>query len=123
MAAGNYDILVEQGATFEQTLTIEDPDGEPIDLTGATCRGQIRKTYSDLKKLADIQVEIVSPATDGKMLMKITSDQTKAIPVEKAESSAKKTTDYVYDLELTEASGSITRLLEGLAKISPEVTR
>jgi hypothetical protein len=30
---------------------------------------------------------------------------------------------YVYDIEITSGSGSVTRILEGKATVSPEVTR
>ena len=46
MAAAQYDILIEQGATFSRTFVWKDSSEVAVDLTGYTARMQIRKTKS-----------------------------------------------------------------------------
>jgi len=53
MSAANYDILIEQGATFTMTLTLKDVSATPINLTGLAFRGKLKKDFADLVALAD----------------------------------------------------------------------
>ena len=45
MAAGLYDITIEQGATFQMNLTWKDSTGSPVNITGYTARMQVRENY------------------------------------------------------------------------------
>lgn len=122
MSAGQYDITVEQGATFEETLSITDEDGDPVDLSGMTARAQIRKTYSDPTVIASFVATVETPATDGIVTMKMTAANTALLPVASATGYLKVPTNYVYDLELVDGV-TVTRLIEGTCAVSPEVTR
>ena len=117
------DILIEQGATFERVLTLRDANDAPINLTGFTFTGQIRKKYSDAVSLAAFTFQILEQGTTtGQVRMSLSSATTDALPVDKAESAEKKLTSYVYDVEMNTGS-RIDRILEGLANVSPQVTR
>ena len=117
MALGNnFDITINQGATFELTITWKDSAGTAINLTGYSARMQVRQKITDTAKLLDLStgngaitlggaagtISVVAPATS-------TDDIT-----------AKQG---VYDLELESGSGVVTRLVQGCVTISPEVTR
>ena len=43
MAAGLLNILVEQGSTFSRTLTVEQTAGVPLNLTGYTFAGKMKR--------------------------------------------------------------------------------
>jgi hypothetical protein len=123
MAAGTYDFTLEQGATFERTLTIKDSNDDPIDLTGFTFSAQIRKKYSDAVSYGDFTFVILNQVSNtGQVRMSMSATVTSAIPVDKADSSAKKTTSYCYDVEMNTGS-KIDRIIQGTISVSPEVTR
>jgi hypothetical protein len=114
MAAGLYDITIEQGVTFLLNLTWKDSTGTPVNITGYSARMQVRETYDS----EDTLVSLTSPGdiTLGGALGTI------LITIQPAVTSALQFVEGVYDLELISA-GVVTRLLQGRATISREVTR
>jgi hypothetical protein len=123
MAAGTYNFTIEQGTTFERTITINDSLDAPIDLTGFTFRGEIRKKYSDSVSQASFTFTILDQvANTGQVKMTMSSFVTASIPVDKADSAAKKLTQYCYDVEM-DTGPTVERIIEGIVSVSPEVTR
>jgi tRNA threonylcarbamoyladenosine modification (KEOPS) complex Pcc1 subunit len=114
MLAGQYDITVEQGSTFNLTLVYKDQRGYVIDLTGYTARMQLRKTVThgsaDLE-LTTSNGRIAIDGAAGKITLSIAAADTAGL------SGAG-----VYDLELVNGL-IVQRILEGSYTISPEVTR
>jgi hypothetical protein len=105
-------IVIDQGADFSTSITVADTDGNIVDLTGYTGRGQIRKHYSSSTKV-DLTVTFGSPRTDGKVTLALSNVQTANIEAGR----------YVYDAELITSSNTVSRLVEGIATVTPEVTR
>ncbi|MFE8033854.1 hypothetical protein [Thiohalocapsa marina] len=115
MSAGRHNIEIEQGATWLLLLRYRSEPDAPVDLTGATARMQVRATY-------DAEVAIVSLTTEngrisidgqaGEIALSIEAGATEELPAGL----------YVYDVEVVRGE-SVTRLLSGRAKVSPEVTR
>ena len=56
MPAAIYDIVIEQGATFQKTVVLKDSDGSPRDLTGKNAI-ENSKYYSELI-LKEIESEL-----------------------------------------------------------------
>jgi hypothetical protein len=54
MAAGQYDITCEQGATFARTLQWLDENEVAVDLTGYTARMHVRKTVKATTTLVEL---------------------------------------------------------------------
>lgn len=121
MPAGTYDILIEQGATFEFTGTVQDADGNAIDLTGATLAAQIRKQASDPVLLATLTCALLVAAS-GTFKVSMTAADTAAIDVGQSGGAVRTLTLASWDLLITYAGGTKERLLQGVAKISPRVT-
>ena len=129
MAAGRYLLTIEQGSTTDLLLEWKDSNGEPVDLTGYSARMQIRPsvdsstTYLSITdtlsndgtglNLTPESASVVLPRTSGSIGLFI-SAQT---------SSNLSFSEGVYDIELESSTGVVTRLLEGLVKLSKEVTR
>ncbi|CAB4130887.1 hypothetical protein UFOVP121_42 [uncultured Caudovirales phage] len=116
MPAAIYDITIEQGATFTLSLVWKDSAGTPIDLTGWQARMQVRPAYhSDVVflSLSSPSGGITLGGTAGTIEVVGSAAATAAIDGRKA----------VYDIELVAPGGAVTRLLQGAAVISPEVTR
>ena len=113
MAAANYDLYVEQGATFELSIVWKDDEGTPIDITGYSARLQIRKTYTSDPVISLTNGDgITLGGVTGSIDILIDADATEAIEIRRGR----------YDLEL-EFAGVVTRLIEGVVEISREVTR
>jgi hypothetical protein len=115
MAATTYDILIEQGATYSQVITYKD-NGVAVNLTGYTARMQVRATLesaSTLVELTTANSRIALGGTAGTITLTISATDTAALTSGRG----------VYDLELVSGSGIVTRLLQGVATISRNVTR
>ena len=117
MAAGQYDITIEQGADLDLVITWTDSDDEPIDLTGASARMQVRRTHDNATALLDIPATvgtIVLGDELGTITVNVPAADTEGLPAPlKA----------FYDLEIVEVGGAVRRVVEGFARITPEVTR
>lgn len=125
MAAGNYDILIEQGATFEITLTLKDYNSIPINLDGLTFRGKLKKTFADVAAVANFTFTVLNqsiPDNVGKVTVSLSAITTAALETS-ANGTLRTLTTMVYDIESENATGFVTRWLQGEAKISPEVTK
>ena len=112
MAAGKYDIVIDQGSDFAIEIQVQQ-DGSNTSLGTHSARAQLRPTPTSTTKTADFTCSIVN-ASQGKIKMSLSNSTTASI------SNGK----YYYDLELVNTSQStVTRLLEGVARVTPEVTR
>lgn len=113
MTAGIYNFTIDQGSVFTLNLKYEDPDGNPINLSGQTARMQLRRRYDSaaVLTLTTGGGGIVITGPTGNILITITDEQTGTL-----ESGF-----YQYDLELDNA-GTIERLIQGQTTVSPQVT-
>jgi len=105
-------LLIEQGTDFTTSLTVNDSAGAPVNLTGYTGAGQIRKHYSS-NTATTIAVSFASDRSTGVLTLTVGRTLTKNMAYGR----------YVYDVELTNSSNTRSRLVEGIATITPEVTR
>lgn len=116
MPAAVYDITIEQGADFFINLTYKDDTGSPIDLTGYSARMQVREDYSSATALVDATTgngDITLGGVSGSIDIHIPASVTGALNFDTGK----------YDIEIVDASGVVTRLLQGSVVLSPEVTR
>ena len=111
MAAGTYNFIIDQGATFTRQLTVKE-NGSAMNLTGYSVASLMRSTH-DSSTVVGTFACTISNASGGIITMSMTASATGAI--EEA--------IYVYDLEIASGSGTVTRLLEGEVTVNPEVTR
>jgi len=112
MAAGVYNIIIDQGSTFSQKITVKE-DGAVKDLTGYSARAQMRPTRTSTTLTATFSCTIATPST-GVILMELTPAQSAAITEGR----------YYYDLEVyTSGEVIVSRLLQGEVTVTPEVTR
>ena len=105
-------LYIDQGTDYEVTIDCTDDAGEVLDLTGYTAAAQIRKTYSSSTLQATFTTTI--SAASGQVTLGLSDTQTSAMEAGR----------YVYDLNITKTSTSVTtRVVEGQAIITPGVTR
>ena len=112
MAAGTYDIVIDQGSDFAIGIAISE-GGVATQIETHTARAQLRPSPTSSTKTADFTCTIVN-ASQGKIKMALGNTTTAAIASGK----------YYYDLELVNTgNNTVTRLLQGVARVTPEVTR
>lgn len=116
MAAGYQNITLEQGATFDLSITIDDVNGQGYDLTQASARSQVRKSYYSANAVIEFTAT-VNPNTST-ITLSLDSSQTANV----------KAGRYVYDTILDiagapEQANTVIRILEGIVDVSPRVTR
>lgn len=121
MAAGRYDLVIEQGATFSRQVTWQNQDGSAVNLTGYSIAGKIRRKTSDNQPIISFTTAITD-AANGIFTFSLTATQTASLPVNHGATAEKEYLDCVYDIEATVGSTKY-RVIEGLARISPEVTK
>lgn len=112
MSAATYNLSIDQGSNFAIQLTLTE-DGNPKDITGYLARAQLRTTKTSSTVSATFECT-VTDAVNGGVRMHLPNAVTAALPAGL----------YYYDLELYSSDEYIvTRLLEGQANVSQEVTR
>jgi hypothetical protein len=127
MAAGIYNLTLEQGTTSGFKIQYKDVSGSAIDLTGYDASMQIKSNYADTNPITYLTLSS-SLNSDGTGLnMSSASDGYIGIFISACSSSILNFNNAKYDLEIY--SGSIggcpitTRILEGQVKLSKEITR
>lgn len=117
MAAGIYNITIEQGADFSLPLTWRDGNNTLVNVTGYSARMQIRESYDSEDYIVSLTSALGGGITLGGAAGTILVEIAASVTATMAQSTA------VYDLEMVSASGIVTRLVQGDVYISREVTR
>lgn len=123
MSAGRYDWLFEPGTTVERTLAWRDAANILVNTTGYGARMQIRQTADAVTALVDASTAN-GMMTVGRVNLGTANEYNVRWSIPPNVSGA--VADFgkaVYDLEITDQTGRITRLLQGYVRYSPEVTR
>lgn len=113
--AGKLNLRIVRGSTFDQTLTYKDPSGDPIDLTGATARANVREDIDATSAVLTMTTEngkIELGDAAGTIRFLLTATETAALTFDAG----------VWDLEI-EQSGYVTPLLAGAVSLVKDVTR
>ena len=112
--AARANLQIDKGATFSSDVTVTDTDGTAFDLTGYTAEAKMAKGYDAVNTRVTLTTTINGDPTTGIITISLTADQTKEL-----DAPAR----YVYDVEITKTSDStITRVIEGIITINPDVT-
>ena len=104
-------IFIDGGATYSNIITVAASGTGALNLTGYTVKSQIRKSYTSTT--AYNFTASVYDAAAGKVRLQLTDAETGAIPPGR----------YLYDVEITSPAGNRTRVVEGIATITPEITQ
>ena len=116
MAAAKLNLIVEQGATFDRTVTWK-IGATPVNLTDYSARLQARASCDAADPIIDLSSEdgggITLGGSAGTIDWALSADATALLTPG----------DYVYDLEVEHTGGTVRRLLEGRLTVTPEVTK
>jgi len=104
-------IYIDQGSAFSNTITVTGADGVALNLSGYTAASQMRKSYGS--STAYTFTSLITSASEGKVRISFTSSETDIIPGGR----------YLYDVEVTSSAGSKTRVIEGIAIVTPQITK
>lgn len=102
----NLDIYAGDDLVLQVTVT--DENNEPIDLSAATAKAQVRETAAAAKVLGEFVCTITAPNIID---LELAGSATATFPAEA-----------VWDLQITQ-SGKTTTLVYGTVTTTPEVTR
>ena len=119
MAAGKYDITIEQGATFTLPISYKDSNDQPFLLaTGYTARMRIKESVggtllasTESGDSTGATITIALASSGNNITISMTADNTAALNFDHA----------VYDLELVSGS-QVDRIIQGRVKLAKEVT-
>lgn len=116
-AAAAANVAVEQGTTYQLTLTWKDSTGAVIDMTGYRVHAQFRQHVTGV---VVINADSSNPV-DG--ITVSTPDSTGVMAISVAPSiTSVMTGTGVYDLLVSSSEGVVTRLLQGTWAVSDTVT-
>jgi hypothetical protein len=104
-------VFIDQGSDYSNIVTVTASNGQPLNLTGFTAASQIRKSYSSTIAYS-FNASILTAAA-GRVRLQLTAEQSEAIPPGR----------YLYDVEVTSSGGAKTRVVEGVATITPQITK
>ncbi len=105
-------LTIDQGATFSSDVTVKDANGNAFDLTGYTAEAKMAKGYNSTRTRTTMTTTINADPTTGIVTLSLTATETAAL-----DAPAR----YVYDLEIT-SGATVTRVIEGIINIRPNVT-
>lgn len=108
--ATKANLVIDQGSTFTTDLTMTDDSGNVIDLAGYVANSQMRKWYTSSNATATFTTSINT--TTGVITLSLTADQTSSLTSGR----------YVYDVEISDGS-VVSRIVEGIVTVTPQVTR
>ena len=104
-------IIIDQDSDYSQQFIAKTDAGVVIDLTGSSLDAMVRKSFASTSSTS-FTTAVVS-ATAGTFTLALTDAQTALLERGR----------HVYDVRVTDSSSTITRIQEGVATVSPSVTR
>jgi hypothetical protein len=108
--SGKYNIVADQGATFNLNFTVA-TDDTPWNLTGYTFAMQVRHYSYDADTLLNITSATMN--SSGSVAVTVSATTMNTVPPGR----------WVYDIELTSSGGQVTRILEGRFIVKAQVTQ
>ncbi len=115
-----YDLIVDQGATFNHVVVLANKDDitgaiTPINLTGCTAMMQVRRRFRESSYLIELTTEngrIALGGSTGTIQLNLNPTDTQGLAAGVA----------FYDFELI-TGATVDRLFSGIFTITPEITR
>jgi hypothetical protein len=108
--SGKYNIVAEQGATFNLNFRVE-TNGTAWNLSDYDFAMQVRRSANDSNTLLNITSATMT--SSGHVSATVSAATMSDVPAGR----------WVYDIELTSASNEVTRILEGRFIVTAEVTQ
>ncbi len=120
--AAQYNIVVDQKATYSDTITYTDSNGDAVDLSAYDARVAIKRSHDVPDEDAELEIDSDAGGSGDTSGIALNSDGEIAIVISKADTTALEPGKYVWDLLIVAPSGRATRLVEGSVTVTPGVT-
>jgi hypothetical protein len=108
--ARKLNLGIDQGADFTADVFVSDVNGDGLDLTGYTANAEMKHWYTSDNTIP-FSVDMTN-AANGYVLLTMNSATTMTLEHER----------YVYDLIVTDAANTVTRIIEGIVMVDPGVS-
>lgn len=102
-------VSATQGTALSTTLQLIDDQDAPIDLTGVSLRGWIRKNLSS-SDFRNLTISVVGTPTNGQISIAMTGANTSKLSLG----------DHIYEIEIDFPDGSSDRGASGIVRVSPK---
>lgn len=112
---GLHNFTLYQGTTLRKSFTWL-ANNTPVNLTGYTGRCQFRTSHQDPNAALDLTTAnggVIVDGLTGKITLYATDVQTAALMADK----------YLYDVEIVDPTGDVSRLVYGAVTMVKEITR
>lgn len=109
--ATKTNFVLDQGSDFSVTIDVTTVAGTVFDLSGYTAAAKLAKHWSSSNNYS--LTATVTDASDGQITLSANNSTTGAIPPGR----------YNYDVEVTSNTGTVTRVLQGIVTVTPEITK
>lgn len=103
-------LVIDQGSSFSATIDVSDVNGAVYNLSGYTVAAQMRKNYTSS---AAITFNATHNGAGGAITLSLLPLNTASIEPGR----------YLYDVEVTSSGGMVMRVVEGIATVTPGMTR
>ena len=117
MSAGYHHFIIEQGATFGQTLTLKDSSDTLINLTGYA------SAEMDLRETPESSAVVATLTTANSRITLGGSAGTVTLSISATDTANLTAGDGVYDLEIVDGNSRVYRILEGTYSIRRNISR
>lgn len=107
--ATRANIVIDQGGAFSAEINVTDDNNDIVDLTGYTANAQMKKWYTSSNS---VTFSTTISAAEGLVTISLTTAETSDIEFGR----------YVYDVIIHNANNVSTKIVEGIATVTPTVT-
>jgi hypothetical protein len=126
MKTSNIGIVLDKGSDFSLVIKIFNELG-PVDISDYVFKSQMRANTDPASPvMANFSFDILNQTTNrGQVrwyLPKLDSDAL-ILSVSNSLQSCRLTTPFVYDIKMKDASGVISRIIQGIVQVSPDTTQ
>lgn len=107
------ELYLDQGSDFNNIINLtDDVTNAPINVAGYLIKSQIKRSYYSANVTANITCT-VTDASNGEIKLSMTAANTAKI----------KAGRYVFDVKTTDTLNIVSRVLEGIITVTPQVTK
>ena len=117
MSAGYHHFIIEQGATFGQTLTLKDSSDTVINLSGYA------SAEMDLRETPESSSPVITLTTANNRIALGGAAGTVTLSITAADTANLTAGEGVFDLEIVDGSSGVYRILEGTYAIRRNISR
>lgn len=104
-------LFIDQGSDYSNIISVKANNGQPLNLDGYTVKSQIRKSFGS--NIAFQFNATVFSSISGRIRLQLSASDSEQIPPGR----------YLYDVEITSQTGFITRVVEGVLIMTPQITK